>query len=104
MYRVLRWAGPVVIGAAVTIVWADDAASPGQQLKALREALLASDRKFVEDHRTAKTDEERAKAEEASLDRRIEIARQVIAIAEKAPDTPGAAEALVLAFETTRPG
>ncbi|HEY1381458.1 MAG TPA: hypothetical protein VGF55_31950, partial [Gemmataceae bacterium] len=104
MYRAFRWLGPIALVAAVPVTRADGPTSPGDRFKALIEELKASDQRFDEEYKAAKTDEERTKATDASLDRRAAIARKMIAVAETAPADPATAAALVLAFQITGPG
>jgi hypothetical protein len=102
--KILRPVWPVAFVAAITTASAGDPISLGDQLKALREELAASDKRFAKEYQEAKSDQERDRATEASLDRRIAIARKVLPIAEQNPAEPGTVDALILTFETTRPG
>jgi hypothetical protein len=111
MYRIFRWAGPVVLAASLAAARAnepkplgDRPESAAQRYQALRNELVTSDQKFSEEYRAAKTDEDKEKATATSLDRRASIARKVMAIAEENPNDLATVDAVILAFQTTRLG
>jgi len=84
---------------------ADDPRSPGdppktpaEQYQAINKEMAAAHERFFQEHRAAKTDEERQKVIDRNMDNNAAFARRMLAVAEKYPDDTTTLDPLLLAW------
>jgi hypothetical protein len=107
MHRALRWAGSVVLLAAViTVAWAGGRQPPGEppkqppqsaaeQYQALVKEVDDAMQQFMKEYNAAKTDEEKQKLFNEKYPQPQKYAARFLKIAEQHPDDPAAVDALV---------